>query len=68
MSFHDLTMIFADVGEPVYADNCCHLNPRGDQIMGRTIGQAIIQSLTHPVLLPVKNPEACLLVSGSSRG
>ena len=24
--FHDLTMMFKDVEEPVYSDSCCHLN------------------------------------------
>lgn len=45
VNFHDLTMIFADVEEPVYADDCCHLNPRGYQIVGTAMGQAILQSL-----------------------
>ncbi len=39
--FHDLTMVFADVEEPVYVDRCCHLNDLGEKVMGRAIGDVI---------------------------
>ncbi|MBW2387792.1 MAG: hypothetical protein JRG89_05085, partial [Deltaproteobacteria bacterium] len=29
--FDDLTMVFAEVSEPVYTDGCCHVNRLGSQ-------------------------------------
>jgi len=43
--FHDLTMIFAHDAEPIYVDTCCHLNERGNRILGSVIGRAIIQDI-----------------------
>jgi hypothetical protein len=41
--FHDLTGIFAQVTQPTYRDNCCHLNPTGNELlaveMAKTIGK-----------------------------
>lgn len=42
VSFHDLTMIFANVEEPLYADTCCHLNSRGYGIIATKIGKTIV--------------------------
>jgi hypothetical protein len=42
VSFHDLTGVFADVEEPIYIDACCHVNPRGNQLLARAIGEAIL--------------------------
>lgn len=39
--FHDLTRIFDSVPEPVYIDNCCHMNRFGNAIMAKHIAQAI---------------------------
>lgn len=39
--FHDLTMVFADVQEPLYSDGCCHLNAAGYAMIARTIGEAL---------------------------
>ena len=44
-------MIFANVEEPMYADNCCHLNQHGYQMVGELIGRAIHRSLTRQTLL-----------------
>ena len=41
VNFHDLTMIFQDNPEPLYADNCCHVNEEGYHIIGTTIGKTI---------------------------
>jgi hypothetical protein len=38
VSFHDLTLLFQDVEEPVYVDTCCHLNQLGNALLGRRIG------------------------------
>ncbi len=41
VSFHDLTMVFASVEDPVYVDRCCHLNDLGKKLMTRAIAAAI---------------------------
>jgi hypothetical protein len=42
VDFHDLSMIFADVEEPLYTDTCCHLNQRGYEIIATRIGKTIV--------------------------
>jgi hypothetical protein len=37
----DLTEIFQNTRETVYRDTCCHLNSRGNEIMGKEIVQVI---------------------------
>ena len=32
-SFSDLSRIFAATEEPVYSDDCCHLNERGSELL-----------------------------------
>lgn len=41
VAFHDLTMVFKDVPDPVYSDSCCHLNGAGYAMVARAIGDAI---------------------------
>jgi hypothetical protein len=41
VNFHDLTMIFSENDDILYADNCCHLNEKGYRIIGSEIGQTI---------------------------
>lgn len=41
-------MIFADVKEDVYKDNCCHYNKKGNEIVGTAIGKIIAKKLTSP--------------------
>ena len=41
IQFFDLTQIFAGVREPVYNDNCCHLNAAGYVIVARRIWDEI---------------------------
>jgi len=43
--FHDLTMIFVDVEEPLYIDDCCHINERGNEMVASVIGKTITQEL-----------------------
>jgi hypothetical protein len=31
---YDMTDLFADVSEPLYVDQCCHFNERGNAILG----------------------------------
>lgn len=39
----DLSMAFADVAEPLYVDNACHFNARGNEIIAPKIAQAILR-------------------------
>ena len=43
--FHDLTMLFAGVREPLYVDNCCHYNLKGDHMFSEAIGKAVLEDL-----------------------
>jgi hypothetical protein len=40
VSFHDLTMVFVEVQEPVYRDSCCHLNQLGNTLLAVEIASA----------------------------
>ena len=46
VNFHDLTMIFHDIPEPIYRDDCCHTNDLGYEIIAEYIGNAIADALT----------------------
>jgi hypothetical protein len=46
--FHDLRMVFAEVTEPLYIDNGCHFNKRGNEIMAPKIAAAILQDVASP--------------------
>jgi len=37
--FHDLTMMFKEVPEPVYRDTCCHLTGPGYRMVAGAIGE-----------------------------
>lgn len=50
VKFYDLTMIFTDHVEPLYADTCCHLNVNGGEIVTRTIGNTIITEFQNKVI------------------
>ncbi len=41
VKFHDLTMVFKDVQEAVYSDNCCHLTGPGYQMVACVVGDII---------------------------
>ena len=44
VNFNDLSMIFSDVEEPLYVDNCCHFNRFGNEIMAREIAKVILET------------------------
>ncbi len=44
-SFHDLTMVFADVAETLYIDACCHFNRRGNELVADAIAAVLRQEL-----------------------
>jgi len=39
--FLDLTMLFAGMREPIYADRCCHYNQRGNDLLARAVAEAM---------------------------
>ena len=41
VKFHDLTTVFADVRDPLYNDDCCHVSGVGYRMIARVIGDAI---------------------------
>ncbi|MEM7204320.1 MAG: Ig-like domain-containing protein [Planctomycetota bacterium] len=41
VAFVDLSMLFADLDETVYQDDCCHFNRRGHEVVARAIGDAV---------------------------
>jgi hypothetical protein len=43
--FHDLTGIFRDHPEPLYADNCCHFDRTGNQVLAEHVAAAARRSL-----------------------
>jgi hypothetical protein len=43
--FHDLTGIFRDHPEPLYADSCCHFDRTGNQVLAEHVAAAARRSL-----------------------
>lgn len=43
--FHDLTGIFRDHPEPLYADNCCHFDRTGNQLLAEHVAAAARRTL-----------------------
>lgn len=45
VSFHDLTGIFRDHPEPLYADNCCHFDRTGNVLLAEYVGAAVRRTI-----------------------
>ena len=41
VAFYDLTQVYQDVQETIYQDTCCHVNPKGNEILAHAIGRDI---------------------------
>jgi hypothetical protein len=52
VDFHDLSRIFAGMTEPLYIDDCCHVNARGNAILGETMGKIILAGRREERLVP----------------
>ncbi|MEM7483227.1 MAG: hypothetical protein AAF481_18835 [Acidobacteriota bacterium] len=50
IAFHDLSMLFADVRETLYIDDCCHLNQRGNELMAAAIVEILMRELPEKTL------------------
>ncbi|MHC4945742.1 MAG: hypothetical protein ACYTG7_22250 [Planctomycetota bacterium] len=49
VNFHDMTLVFSDVEEPLYIDNACHFNARGNEILARKIAPIIGEACNKPL-------------------
>ena len=45
VNFTDLTMIFEGLEEPLYRDDCCHVNEQGYLLVGAAVGNRIMSEL-----------------------
>lgn len=45
MDFHDLTMLFSKIAEPIYADPFCHYNQRGNDLLATSIADFILAAM-----------------------
>ncbi|MDX1501228.1 MAG: hypothetical protein R3325_02615 [Thermoanaerobaculia bacterium] len=46
VDFHDLTLLFAEIRDPIYVDPCCHYNMDGQTRLARAIGDLVADALT----------------------
>ena len=46
VSFHDLTGLFSQVEEPVYADTCCHYNDTGQKLLAAVVAKSILSEIS----------------------
>jgi hypothetical protein len=44
VAFEDLSFVFRDVREPLYLDDCCHLNRPGNRLLGAAVGRAMARA------------------------
>ncbi len=57
VSFGDLTQVFADSPEPLYIDDCCHVNDAGDRIIANAIARHIRAAWNQSTDIPnVRSP------------
>jgi hypothetical protein len=48
LKFHDLTQLFATVAEPIYADECCHYNPSGNELLAAAVAKLLGSTTPQP--------------------
>jgi hypothetical protein len=47
VAFTDMTRVFAGLSEPLYIDDCCHFNPKGNRILGHAMGRSIAAKMAE---------------------
>jgi hypothetical protein len=70
VSFHDLTLLFQDVEEPLYVDTCCHLNQTGNDLLGAKVGAVLRDALALDASAskaPARGPTAGTSKPGAQR-
>jgi hypothetical protein len=45
IEFHDLTMLFSKIEDPIYADLFCHYNQRGNDLLAAAVAETMIKVL-----------------------
>ena len=60
VNYFDLTPIFAAHPETVYADNCCHLNTRGNELLAAAMVQRMEPALLRRAARPSGGPVSAL--------
>jgi len=45
VNFHDMTQLFANVNEPIYADPYCHYNQKGNDLLAAAVADRILAAL-----------------------
>jgi hypothetical protein len=45
VDFHDLTQLFAQISEPIYADRFCHYNEAGNILLARAVAKQVLAKL-----------------------
>lgn len=48
--FHDLTLLFQQMEQPIYIDDCCHYNPEGNRAVANEITKRILETSPPPRL------------------
>ena len=51
INYYDLTQIFADHGETLYKDDCCHLNTRGNELLAASMVRRLEPALRRRAAL-----------------
>jgi hypothetical protein len=49
VAFADLTEVFAELPEPIYVDNCCHVGPHGNELLADAMAAAIRVEVGRPL-------------------
>jgi hypothetical protein len=42
VDFHDAVPLFDEVETPIYADDCCHLNQRGNELLASHLAKIVV--------------------------
>jgi hypothetical protein len=50
--FEDASLMFADRHEPLFIDDCCHFNGRGNQLLATRVADAVIAALSGSPAAP----------------
>jgi hypothetical protein len=48
IAFHDLTRLFCEIDETIYADYWCHYNQRGNELLAEVVARRLSESWTNP--------------------
>jgi hypothetical protein len=48
IAFHDLTMLFKDLQNPIYVDACCHYNEQGYDLLAAAVATRILELVEQP--------------------